>query len=48
VLKVFPKTKSFKTELVYFDLAKQGLLPTKSSESLTDSLAVSADSLTQN
>jgi hypothetical protein len=48
VLKVFPKTKSFKTELVYIDLAKQGLLPTKSSESLTDSMAVSADSLTQN
>ena len=48
VLKVFPKTKSFKIELVYFDLAKQGLLPIKSSESLTDSLAVSADSLTQN
>ena len=48
VLKVFPETKSFKAELVYFDLAKQGLLPTKPSESLTDSLAVSADSLTQN
>lgn len=48
VLKAFPQTKSFKAELVYFDLAKQGLLPTKSTESLTDSTAVSADSLIQN
>jgi tetratricopeptide (TPR) repeat protein len=48
VLKVFPKTKSLKTELVYFDLAKQGLLPSKPSESLIDSLTVSTDSLSQN
>ena len=48
VLKVYPKTKSLQAELVYFDLAKQGLLPIKRSESTSDSLAVSSDSLSQN
>lgn len=48
VLKVYPKTKSLQAELVYFDLAKQGLLPTKRAESTSDSLAVSSDSLSQN
>ena len=48
VLKVYPKTKSLQAELVYFDLAKQGLLPTKRAESTSDSLVVSSDSLTQN
>jgi tetratricopeptide (TPR) repeat protein len=48
VLKVYPKTKSMQAELVYFDLAKQGLLPTKRKESVSDSLNISADSLSQN
>lgn len=48
VLKVFPKTKSLQAELVYFDLAKQGLLPTKRTEISSDSLTVSTDSLSQN
>lgn len=48
VLKVYPKTKSLQAELVYFDLAKQGLLPIKRAESTSDSLAVSSDSLSQN
>ena len=48
VLKVYPKTKSLQAELVYFDLAKQGLLPIKRAESASDSLAVSSDSLSQN
>ena len=48
VLKVYPKTKSLQVELVYFDLAKQGLLPIKRAESTSDSLAVSSDSLSQN
>lgn len=48
VLKVYPKTKSLHAELVYFDLAKQGLLPIKRAESTSDSLAVSSDSLSQN
>lgn len=48
VLKVYPKTKSLQAELVYFDLVKQGLLPIKRSESTSDSLAVSSDSLSQN
>jgi predicted Zn-dependent protease len=48
VLKVYPKTKSLQAELVYFDLAKQGLLPIKRTESTSDSLVVSSDSLTQN
>jgi hypothetical protein len=48
VLKVFPKTKSLQAELVYFDLAKQGLLPTKRTEIPSDSLTVSTDSLSQN
>jgi predicted Zn-dependent protease len=48
VLKVYPKTKSLQAELVYFDLAKQGLLPSKRTESPADSLSVSTDSLSQN
>jgi tetratricopeptide (TPR) repeat protein len=48
VLKIYPKTKSLKAELVYFDLAKQGLLPTKRKESLSDSLVNPIDSISQN
>lgn len=48
VLKVYPKTKSLTAELVYFDLAKQGKLPTKPSESTSDSLSITSDSLAQN
>jgi len=48
VLKIYPKTKSLKAELVYFDLAKQGLLPIKRKESLFDSLATPIDSISQN
>ena len=48
VLKVYPKTKSLQAELVYFDLAKQGLLTIKRAESTSDSMSVSSDSLTQN
>lgn len=48
VLKVYPKTKSLQAELVNFDLAKQGLLPTKRAESVSDSSSFSADSLSQN
>jgi hypothetical protein len=48
VLKVFPRTKSFAAELIYMDLARQGKLPEKHSESTSDSLAISSDSLAQN
>jgi predicted Zn-dependent protease len=48
VLKVYPKTKSLQTELIYFDLATQGLLPTKQSESTLDSVAIAKDTLVQN
>lgn len=48
VLKVYPKTKSLHAELVYFDLAKQGKLPVKRSESTSDSLAIENDTLVQN
>ena len=48
VLKVYPKTKSLQTELIYFDLAKQGLLPAKQSESTLDSVAIAKDTLVRN
>lgn len=48
VLKFYPKTKSLRAELVYFDLARQGLLPTKRLESTSDSIVVENDSLAQN
>ena len=48
VLKVYPKTKSLQTELIYFDLAKQGLLPTKQLESTLDSVAIAKDTLVRN
>lgn len=48
VLKVFPRTKSLAAELVYFDLAKQGKLPNRRSESTSDSLTISSDTLAQN
>jgi predicted Zn-dependent protease len=48
VLKVFPRTKSLASELMYMDLARQGKLPSKSIESESDSLIVSSDSLSQN
>jgi hypothetical protein len=48
VLKNYPITKSLQAELVYFDLAKQGKLPIIRTESTSDSLAVSSDSLSQN
>jgi tetratricopeptide (TPR) repeat protein len=48
VLKVFPRTKSFAAELTYMGLARQGKLPEKHSESTSDSLAISSDSLAQN
>lgn len=48
VLKTYPKTKSLQAELVYFDLAKQGKLPSKRTESISDSLSISSDSLSQN
>jgi tetratricopeptide (TPR) repeat protein len=48
VMKVFPRTKSLATELVYMDLARQGKLPSKRTESVSDSLSVLSDSLSQN
>jgi tetratricopeptide (TPR) repeat protein len=48
VLNVYPKTKSLQAELVYFDLAKRGLLPTKRKALVSDSLSISTDSLFQN
>jgi tetratricopeptide (TPR) repeat protein len=48
VLKVYPKTKSLQSELIYFNLAKQGLLSTKRSTFSADSIAVSMDSSSQN
>jgi tetratricopeptide (TPR) repeat protein len=48
VLKVYPRTKSLVAELVYMDLARQGKLPSKRTESESDSLSVSSDSLSQN
>ncbi|MHA8073281.1 hypothetical protein ACRZ9O_02000 [Aquirufa sp. HETE-40SA] len=48
VLKVFPRTKSLASELMYMDLARQGKLPSKRTESESDSLIVSSDSLSQN
>jgi tetratricopeptide (TPR) repeat protein len=48
VLKVYPRTKSLAAELEYMDLARQGKLPSKRSESESDSLSISSDSLSQN
>jgi tetratricopeptide (TPR) repeat protein len=48
VLKVYPKTKSLASELVYMDLARQGKLPSKRTESASDSASVSTDTLSQN
>jgi hypothetical protein len=48
IQKVYPTTKSLQAELVYFDLAKQGLLPTKQSKLILDSLAIAKDTLVQN
>jgi tetratricopeptide (TPR) repeat protein len=48
VLKVYPRTKSLAAELVYMDLARQGKLPSKRTESESDSVSVSSDSLSQN
>ncbi len=48
VLKVYPRTKSLAAELEYMDLARQGKLPSKRTESESDSVNVSSDSLSQN
>lgn len=48
VLKVYPRTKSLAAELEYMDLARQGKLPSKRTESESDSVTVSSDSLSQN
>jgi tetratricopeptide (TPR) repeat protein len=48
VVKVFPRTASLTAELVYLDLAKQGKLPEKRSESSSDSIASKKDTLIQN
>ena len=48
VVKVYPRTKSLASELTYMDLARLGKLPSKRTESESDSLSVSSDSLSQN
>lgn len=48
ILKVFPRTKSLAAELVYMDLARQGKLPEKRTESSSDSLSSKKDTLVQN
>jgi tetratricopeptide (TPR) repeat protein len=48
VLKVYPRTKSLAAELEYMDLARQGKLPSNRSDSESDSLSISSDSLSQN
>lgn len=48
VLKLYPKTKSLASELVYMDLARQGKLPEKRDKSVSDSLSSKKDTLVQN
>lgn len=45
LLKVYPKTNSLQAELIYFDLAKRGLFPSKRIEVANDSLQAEKDSL---